>query len=177
MPSLVIGRMIANSGTLALGLADRLVADIPQNQFARQPIGINNTIINCNHPAFILGHLSIYPQRILTLFGKDPTPAHIPDTYEPLFKAGAQCKDDPAGDIYPPMQDIINHFRAAHQALIKELPTIEDAAFAAENPDHARRERWPTLGMQTDFMIGGHLMMHIGQLSTWRRCIGLGSVM
>jgi len=172
-----IGKMIENSGRITLGLADRLVAGIEPAMFARQPIGHNGERINCNHPAFILGHLSIYPQRILTILGKDPAAAAIPAAYEELFKAGANCKDDAAGDIYPAMDDILKYFRASHTALVDALPGVADELFVAENPDVSRRERWPTLGMQVDFMIGGHLMLHLGQLSTWRRCMGLGSAM
>jgi hypothetical protein len=36
-------------------------------------------------------------------------------------------------------------------------------------------ERFPTLGSVHAFYCGGHIMMHLGQMSAWRRMMGLGS--
>jgi hypothetical protein len=35
------------------------------------------------------------------------------------------------------------------------------------------REMFPTLGAVVAFYLGGHVMNHLGQLSAWRRCLGL----
>jgi hypothetical protein len=34
----------------------------------------------------------------------------------------------------------------------------------------------PTVGAAVNFMLGGHLQMHLGQVSAWRRAMGLGSI-
>jgi hypothetical protein len=34
---------------------------------------------------------------------------------------------------------------------------------------------FPTVGGAVNFLCGGHNMMHLGQISTWRRAAGLGS--
>jgi hypothetical protein len=36
-------------------------------------------------------------------------------------------------------------------------------------------ELFPTLGSLYNFYVGGHMMMHLGQISTWRRMMGLGA--
>jgi hypothetical protein len=38
-------------------------------------------------------------------------------------------------------------------------------------------EMLPTLGAAMMFMCGSHLQMHLGQVSSWRRAMGLGSAM
>jgi hypothetical protein len=43
-------------------------------------------------------------------------------------------------------------------------------------PDESRRERFPTVGAATNFLLNDHLMFHAGQVSAWRRAVGLGSV-
>ena len=42
------------------------------------------------------------------------------------------------------------------------------------NPTAGRaRELFPTIGAVVAFYLAGHVLNHLGQLSTWRRCIGL----
>ena len=35
--------------------------------------------------------------------------------------------------------------------------------------------RFPTKGAALGFYVGGHFMMHMGQLSAWRRAMGMGA--
>jgi hypothetical protein len=37
------------------------------------------------------------------------------------------------------------------------------------------RELFPTIGSVQAFYCGGHMMMHLGQMSAWRRMEGLGT--
>ena len=44
------------------------------------------------------------------------------------------------------------------------------------NPSGGRMtELFPTLGSMHAFYTGGHIMMHLGQISAWRRMQGLGA--
>ena len=50
--------------------------------------------------------------------------------------------------------------------------------FAADNPMEGRmKEMFPTVGVAVNFLVNNHVMMHLGQISTWRRLMGLGSAM
>ena len=54
------------------------------------------------------------------------------------------------------------------------LKASDDALFTKQNPvDGRMRELFPTNGGALGFYVGGHVMMHIGQLSAWRRAMGL----
>jgi hypothetical protein len=35
----------------------------------------------------------------------------------------------------------------------------------------------PTIGAVANFLLSAHHMMHLGQVSAWRRAVGLGSVL
>jgi hypothetical protein len=51
-----------------------------------------------------------------------------------------------------------------------------DATFEQANPAEGRmKQLFPTLGSVQTFYCGGHMMMHLGQMSAWRRMQGLGS--
>ena len=56
-------------------------------------------------------------------------------------------------------------------ALIEQA---EDEVFQQQNPNEAMREKFATIGAMHGFYVGGHFMMHMGQMSAWRRMAGLG---
>ena len=156
---------------VTLGYGEALLAGITPDKFARKAEGVD-----ANHPAWNFGHLSIYPDMLLEMIGKGDL-ADPKDGYEALFSKDTQCKDDPEGSIYPPMDEIMAHFKDRHEVLINALEGLSDEDFARPNPRESMADRFPTVGAMANFMLVGHCMMHHGQTSTWRRAMGLGSAM
>ena len=113
----------------------------------------------------------------MTLLDLDPQSASVPDSFEPIFKAGAECVDDADGSVYPGMEEIVSAFKRSYSVLIEALPGVEESVLAKQTPDEKRRERMPTIGSVVSFIVGPHPMMHLGQLSAWRRCMGLPPAM
>lgn len=169
-----VADIIVRGGKASLGYAVRLLKDIRPEQFARQ-IDLGGRRVRANHPAFCYGHLSLYPFNLQTMLGIEPTAPPAPGSWPDLFSAGQECRDDPDGSIYPPMEEIVAHFRDGYEALFASIAGLPDGAFEAPNPREGRlREMFPTLGGFVNFMCTCHLMVHAGQVSTWRRCMGLG---
>jgi len=156
---------------VGLGYADSLVADVKPEAFARKPEGVDT-----NTPAFIFGHLALYPDKILERLGRSDL-AEPDGGYIELFEAGQPCLDDPDGSKYPPMDEILGKFRDRHRVLLDALAEIDPAEFDKPNPNEQSRDRFPTVGHIVTFLLTSHIMMHLGQLSAWRRCMGLGAVM
>ncbi|MBL0927680.1 MAG: DinB family protein [Phycisphaerales bacterium] len=154
-----------------LEYADTLAKDIKPGDFGRKPRGIDT-----NSPAFIFGHLGLYPERMLKFIGREDL-ARPDQRLEDLFAAGKPCLDDPEGKAYPPMNDLLRRFRERHEVLLAELAKLDDAALLKPNPSPNERMRqlFPTIAAMVAFMLGGHIMMHLGQLSAWRRCMGMPS--
>ncbi|MBT8485332.1 MAG: DinB family protein [Phycisphaerales bacterium] len=154
---------------LAIGYGEMLVKDIPAEQFAHQPIP------NLNHPAFCLGHLCLYPDRMLTLMDRaDLTQERA--GYKELFAAGVECSAD--ADRYPPKDELVACYLERYGAVADVLPTIAPEVLARPNPAEGRfREMCPTVGAAVNFLSNGHHMVHLGQISAWRRVVGLGGVM
>lgn len=167
------GKMIASSGSLALMYAERLLNGVTADKFARfaRPGGV---VMQSNHPAFVFGHLSTYPARALDFLGR-PTPAlRPPADWEPLFKNGAECRDDADGKIYPPMASLTKFFFDSSRTGLAALAEADDALLAGPNPTEGRmRELFPMLGSMLIFYFDGHVQSHLGQVSAWRRAIGL----
>ncbi|HRQ75476.1 MAG TPA: DinB family protein [Phycisphaerales bacterium] len=149
-----------------LGYAEALVRDIPADQFAHMPHP------QMNHPAFIMGHLSIYPDRLLKMVGRAELVREI-SGYADLFSAAAKCLDQPG--LYPPKDEIVGYYMERYRTIRDVVAQLPDEVFTRENPMEGRlKELFPTIGGAVNFMLNNHNMMHLGQISAWRRAVGLG---
>ncbi len=171
--------LIVASSKRSRGYGEKLVEGIKPEIFARKPrfkSAAGETVVDCNHPAFICGHLAIYPAKMITLTGGDVAAVKVPASYTDLFNQGVVCKDDPEGTIYPNRDEVLGHFLSSFDVLLAELAKVDDAVLFKQHPDEAARGRGMlTIGHSVSFMANNHVMMHLGQISTWRRCFGLPS--
>ena len=168
-----IGPMIAASARLGLGYAERLLKDVTPEKFARYA-GVGDTVIESNHPAFVYGHLSLYAPRIIVQVGGDAAKLLPPPNFTELFSKDAKCVDDPDGSIYPPMDEVTSTMLDGYRAAADALERADDEVFTTENPNEAMRGKFATTGAMHAFYVGGHFMLHMGQMSAWRRAMGLG---
>ena len=153
----------------AIGFAEKLVNDIPAQQFAHMP---HPTM---NHPAFCIGHLSLYPNRVFNIIGQPKLIKEKPG-YPELFQAGVACVEQDGR--YPHKDEIVSYFMERYNAVATALASVPDEVLQRENPMEGRmREIFPLVGIAVNFLTNNHLMMHLGQVSAWRRAVGLGSVM
>jgi hypothetical protein len=167
------GNCIADSLQLSLAYADRLLAGIGADRFARFAAA-GPTTVESNHPAFVLGHLAIYTPRIVALLGGTPTP--MPERFTAVFSKDEKCVDDTAGTEYPPMAEVVEVFRRGCTEAIAALRAAPDEVLQQANPMKGQMaELFPSIGSLTGFLAGGHMMMHLGQISAWRRIEGLGA--
>lgn len=172
-----IADAILPSGNLSLRYAEMLLKDVKASDFAKFP-SVGGKTVQTNHPAFVYGHLAMYPHRAMEMLGKPKGVTTPPEGWEALFKAGAECKDDPQGTIYPAMEKIVSFHKAAYEAAMAAIAEASDAQLSAPNPGEGRmKEMFPTVGALCSFIVAAHTMSHYGQVSAWRRCMGLGSAM
>lgn len=166
-----LGNVIADSLALAVGYADRLLRGVPADRFPRfaAPGGV---IVTSNHPAFIYGHLSLYAPKVLRQVGHPAPP--VPEHFEERFSKDAACVDDPDLDLYPRLQEVVEFFTEGHRMVSTALRSTPDDVFQQPNPAAGRmRDLFPTIGSVQAFYCGGHMMMHLGQMSAWRRMEGM----
>ena len=167
--------LINPATNMTLGYAEALLKNVEPRQFARlaAPAGV---VVHSNHAAWNYGHLAIYPARCFELLGRPGGAPPIPAAWHDLFKDGTACHDDVEGTIYPAMGDVTKAFFDGYRAVMAAMAEAPDAAFTRQNPTEGRsRERFPTVGALLAFLTSGHLQMHLGQTSAWRRMMGLGS--
>jgi hypothetical protein len=171
------GKAIASAGQFSIMYGEAMLKGVTAEMFARMPV-VNGRVIDCNHPAWVYGHLSLYSSRLCDVAGIEMGPCAKPAGWDELFKNGTECKDDPQGIIYPKMEALTSHFLNGYKHLLARLPEVSDDVFDKPNPAGGRMsELLPTIGGLAIFIVGSHPMSHLGQISTWRRCVGLGSAM
>ncbi len=165
-----ISSAILPAAKLTRGYAELVLKGINPTDFARLPKGINT-----NHPAWVFGHLAIYPDMLLEMLDRKDLAKPNPK-FKELFENGKPCVDDPNGSIHPSMEAITSYYFERTDAAIKALAEADDAALNRTLTDDWAKS-FPTVGSRFDFMLGAHSMMHLGQISAWRRIMGLPAAM
>jgi hypothetical protein len=146
-----------------LRTAMALVEDLTDAQMVLRPGG------NMNHPAWILGHVSLYHPVVVQLLAGEPV--DDPKNNQMFGFAGHGPLDDITK--YGGKEAIVSRFATGHESVAKAL--------LAAKPDDFRRapslERWAKIYPSVEFMLPDLLLHHesghIGQISIWRRAAGL----
>lgn len=145
-----------------------LADGIPEDQMTTQPAA------NVNHPAWILGHLAVATDYALQCLGE---PGVCPREWHTTFAPGSKPLADRAA--YPSRAELLTVLDAGYARVIE----------AARNPDLQRMQQShtvpfdflkqyvPTVGDLLAHLMTTHLAAHLGQLSMWRRLMGLPGVM
>lgn len=169
----LVAEIIVTGAKRGRALADKLIVGVTPEMFARLPKA-DGRAIQTNHPAWALGHLALYPARVMRMLGLNGDAVAPPAAWEALFKNGSECRDDADGKLYPAMESIVTAFRRGYDTVLDQVLTLDDAAFGKPTPDENYRQAFPTVGIVVNFMLHSHVMMHLGQISAWRRVMGLG---
>ena len=169
-----LGNVIADSLELGLGYAERLLTEVTTENFGRLA-NTGRSPIRSNHPAFIYGHLSLYAPQIIAHLSADVPDLRTPDQFESLFSKDATCQEDRDRKIYPAKDEVTKFFFDGYRTAAEMLRAADDHVLQQPNPSEGRMaELFPTVGSVLNFYAGGHFMMHLGQMSAWRRMSGLG---
>ncbi|MEM1071335.1 MAG: DinB family protein [Planctomycetota bacterium] len=163
---------LITAGQRVVGYAALLRDGIAGDRFARFAVGTSGAV-DSNHPAFVFGHLSLYPSRVSELLGLD-LDVRVPEPWQALFAPGAACVDDPDGTVYPSMESLVAIFDESHERLFAGMAGVTLERLAEPTPHERYRQRFPTTMSAVTFLLTAHPMLHLGQLSAWRRFEGLG---
>jgi len=149
-------------------LGQALLKDVDPDKARCKPEGVD-----ANHPVFIYGHLSIYPDMVLGAIGRGDLADPKSELWHEHFMHGKDCVC--GCDAYPSLDEVVARWKDRYETAIKAVAETDDTVFARECPIEGLRDRCPTVGELCNFMLVLHTAFHLGQMSTWRRCVGLGS--
>lgn len=162
------------------GYSEKLLTGIRPEQAARKPRFESTgaaTVVDTNHPTWVYGHLALYPAKAMERMGLDAGGATCPNDWTALFDMASTCTDDEKGTIYPKLDVVVKQYFSATDFALEAISKLDDAALLRETPDEKQRAVFPVVGMGVNFLLNNHVMMHMGQVSAWRRCFGLPSAM
>ena len=149
-----------------LNYAQALLGDLTDQHMVLRPGGA------MNHPAWILGHVSLYHPIVVDMLANRPFADARDDK---LYGFAGQGPVDDLS-VYGTKQSIVQRFVDGHEQ-------VAQALLAATPADFARKpnlDRWAAVYPTIEFMLPDlllhHESLHIGQLSIWRRAAGLPSV-
>ncbi len=163
-----IAESMVQGAELMVGLANLLCEDIPDEKFAFKAIE------GLAHPAFIMGHIAMYAEDVLDFAGRSDL-TRRDAVWEAPFAMGTTCSSD--ASLYPSKQDILRRFNQRYAVALAEARKIPDEVLLSANDTGKFEDRFSSKGGLLNFALNGHPMMHLGQISAWRRSIGLGSVL
>lgn len=148
------------------GYARRLVADLAPAQWLAQPVP--GRVLN--HPAWIFAHLNVYaPIAADMLRGRA-----FDDPIDHPFGQKSEVSPDPG--VYGPPEHLLADYTRLHDDAQAALESADDRIFAQPNPLPRWREVHPTTGDMLVTLMVKHESHHLGQLSAWRRAMGLPRV-
>jgi hypothetical protein len=145
-----------------------LVDDLNEAQMVGQPSG--KLPKPMNHPAWILSHLKTYRPIVAALVRGE--------TFDDPLDHPFGMKSSPVADrsVYPSKLEIITELEQGRGEIEEALHSADDSAWAAEVSLARWRARWNCVAMGVPFLMLNHENMHLGQLSAWRRAMGLPPV-
>lgn len=147
---------------------ERLAHDLTDDHMVLQPDGLRDLPVN--HPAWAYCHLNIYLEVIRSVILGEP----FDDPRDHRFGMNSR----PQADLSPygTREQIIADWSNGHRQIIHLLETTDDRVF--DQP--VQLERWsdvmPNAGICLPYLMLNHENVHLGQISAWRRMLGLPSV-
>ena len=153
---------VLHSFAYALDYLREQLADVAPADMVAQPNGI------VNHPAWVVGHLTHSCELLGGVIG---LPAWLPGDWAGRFGTGSV----PVADVgrYEPKGAALALLRDAQSRITHAVGRLDDARLDAPFPDEAYREIFPTVRHALTQVLVGHTANHVGQLTVWRRAMGL----
>jgi hypothetical protein len=135
-----------------------LMADIADERMAQEPFP------GVNHPAWILGHLAFSADLAVTRAGGE---AVLPPEWKTLFGPGTKH------GAYPSREDLFRTVEEGFERARQQAAAATPEQLAQPTANPRMKDALPTAREAVAFLLTAHLAGHLGQLSVWRRMIGL----
>jgi hypothetical protein len=151
-----------NINRFLLGYAHTLVDEIADERLCEQPSP------GVNHPAWILGHLAYSGDGAVAILGGQKSLAA-----DWTKKFGTGSKPSSRRAEYPLKSELLRILEERFETARSLAAAAPPEKVALPNPIARLKDNLPSVRDAVAFLMSGHFAVHLGQLSTWRRLIGL----
>jgi hypothetical protein len=154
-----------HSFAYALDYLREQVEDVAPAGMVAQPHGI------ANHPSWVVGHLAHSCEMLGGVVGLAPW---LPQGWAARFGTGSVPVAD--ASAYEPKAQALAILSDAQSRVTRAVGRLHDAFLDQPFPNPSHREVFPTVRHALTQVLVGHTAMHVGQLTVWRRAMGLPHV-
>ena len=159
----LVKNAILRSFAYNLHYSNRLLRDIPDDRTSEQPFPA------MNHRTWIIGHLA----DTCALMADWLEVARIcPSGWNELFDNRSEPQADKS--IYPDKAELFEVLERGHEAISAAFQTASQQVLEKPMPRESMRSLFPTVLDGVAFEMTDHEAIHLGQLSAWRRAMGMG---
>lgn len=153
---------VLHSFAYGLDFLREQVADVDEKDMVAQPNGI------INHPAWVIGHLTFACQMLGGAIG---LAEWLPRDWIKRFAPGSAPVAD--ASRYETKENALARLSDAQSRLTEFVKGLDDAQLDAPFPVEAYLDVFPTIRHALTQVLVGHTANHVGQVSVWRRAMGL----
>lgn len=143
-----------------------LVRDLREEQMIAQPVAG----VTMNHPAWVLSHLNVYAPIAAAMIRGEA----FEDPADHRYGRNSRVVNDAAE--YPARDSLIDAYWRTHEDALRALDAADDGVLNMPTPLERWRSSKPTVGAMLLELMVKHESVHLGQLSAWRRAMGLPPV-
>lgn len=153
------------SGTNAF-LFEKALSDIPEHLLCDQSKGF------MNHPLWQIGHVALARVGAAREIGAT---CEFPEAWAKVFGRGSQPVAD--ASVYPKRAELLAKYKEAVGAFHELAPKATPEQLNAAHSVAALQGVFSTVGDLVSGITCMHDSLHLGQLTAWRRAMGLPSLM
>jgi len=144
----------------------RLVGDLSEDQMIAQPVAGHVM----NHPAWLMAHLNCYNEVIARMLRRQLKDDPVDHPF------GMKSTPSAAASDYPQRAMAIEAYRRSHDDAEQALQEADEGVFSEPAPLPRWRTAHPKIADMALMLMSKHESLHLGQLSAWRRAMGLPRV-
>ena len=156
---------VLHSFVYCLDFLREQVADVTAADMVAQPNGITN------HPAWVIGHLTYTCQELGDAIG---LPEWLPNDWARRFGTGSVPVAD--ASLYETKNHALAMLGDAQSRITQAVDQLDDSHLDEPFPAESYRVIFPTIRHALTQVLAGHTAYHIGQVTIWRRAMGLPSM-
>jgi hypothetical protein len=153
---------------IMLGLCKMLTNDVDDSKLADLPAA------GVNHPAWILTHLAICTDYAARLLGE---PAQCPKEWHQRCGPGSSVTSERS--FYASKHDLVTALEAGQARVSAAAARATDEVLLRPHGSQFAfvKNTFPTVGDLVAHLMTTHTGFHLGQLSMWRRMMGMPGVL
>jgi hypothetical protein len=153
---------VLHSFAYGLDFLREQVADVSEGDMVKQPNGI------VNHPAWTIGHITAATHLLARTIG---VPKWLPTEWVQHYRTGST----PVADVgpYDSKSELLSKLHDAQSKIAAAIEEMTDAQLDVPFPAESFRDVFPTIRHALTQVLIGHTAFHVGQVSLWRKAMGL----